>query len=169
MSKYLSGIEMFEQLADKENKERYIDFIKIDDLREFVKDCLEYVKWDYEIGDYENKVAEILVDGLIKKELLATDNHQAYVDTLLAAAFLHNIYFDEERIPTSLMKAREEFDHIAEVHTLPPQIREMIWDSIEGQLGDLTPMSKTKPSPNTPQDLLANCIWIVRNSKRWFY
>ena len=37
----------------------------------------------------------------------------------------------------------------------------MVWDTIEGQLGDCTPMSKTKPSPNTPQDLFATAVFMV--------
>ena len=52
---------------------------------------------------------------------------------------------------------------------LPEQMREMVWDTIEGQLGDCTPMSKTKPSPNSPQDLFATSVWIVRNAKHWFH
>ena len=73
---------------------------------------------------------------------------------------------------TSLFKAREEFDEIAGkegIYPLPEQMREMVWDTIEGQLGDCTPMSKTKPSPNSPQDLFATSVWIVRNTKHWFY
>ena len=45
---------------------------------------------------------------------------------------------------------------------IPEQFREMIWDTIEGQLGDCTPMAKTKPSPNSPQDLFATAIWLTR-------
>ena len=83
-------------------------------------------------------------------------------------------YFDEEKMSTSLFKAREEFDEVADMDELyeygaiPEQFREMVWDTIEGQLGDCTPMAKTKPSPNTPQDLFATAVYVVRNSKRWF-
>ena len=75
---------------------------------------------------------------------------------------------------TSLFKAREEFDEVADMDELyeygaiPEQFREMVWDTIEGQLGDCTPMAKTKPSPNSPQDLFATAVYVVRNSKRWF-
>ena len=40
----------------------------------------------------------------------------------------------------------------------------MVWDTIEGQLGDCTPMSKTKPSPNTPQDLFATAVFMAKRS-----
>ena len=170
--KFKSVGELFPQLADKSDVNRFLNFIKVDDLRTFAKECLK--KANYEIAEYENKVAEIAMDLLIRKDLLTPDNHQTYIDALLIAAMLHNIYFDENKICTSLFKAREEFDEIANMEdiykhgAIPEQFREMIWDTIEGQLGDLTPMSKTKPSPNSPQDLFATAVYVVRNSKRWF-
>ena len=166
-NKWLYCEEVFPQLANTEDKDRYINLIKNEHVRNFTKDCLEYA--GYEITDYENKIAEVLLDTLIKKELLSADNHQALVDMLLASTFLHNVYFDENNIAPSLMMARANFDHIADKYEMPETIREPIWDAIEGQLGDLTPMLKTKPSPNTPQDMLATCIWIVRNSGKWFF
>ena len=168
--KFMSVKEMFPALADESNIRRFLDFIKVDDLKLFTEECLK--KAGYEITEYENKVAEIAMDFLIRKELLTPDNHQTYVDALLVAAMLHNIYFDEKHLMTSLFKAREEFDYIAdknEYGPLPEQMREMVWDTIEGQLGDCTPMSKTKPSPNSPQDLFATSVWIVRNAKHWFH
>ena len=171
--KFMSVKEMFPILADESNINRYLNFIKVDDLRLFTEECLK--KADYKITEYENKVAEIAMDFLIRKELLTPDNHQTYVDALLVAAMLHNVYFDEKHLMNSLFKAREEFDEIAgregiyQYGPLPEQMREMVWDTIEGQLGDCTPMSKTKPSPNSPQDLFATSVWIVRNAKHWFH
>lgn len=171
--KFKGVCELFPQLADKEDVNRFLNFIKIDDLRIFARECIQ--KANYTITEYDNKVAEIAMDLLIRKELLAPDNHQTYVDALLVAAMLHNIYFNEEEICTSLFKAREEFDEIADMEELyefgaiPEQFREMVWDTIEGQLGDCTPMSKTKPSPNSPQDLFATAVYITRNAKNWFF
>lgn len=165
--------ELFPQLADKNDVNRYLNFIKVDDLRIFARECIK--KSGYTITEYENKVAEIAMDFLIRKDLLTPDNHQTYVDALLVAAMLHNIYFDENKLCTSLFKAREEFDEIADMEeiykygAIPEQFREMVWDTIEGQLGDCTPMSKTKPSPNSPQDLFATAVYIVRSSKNWFF
>lgn len=91
--KFMSVKEMFPVLADESNINRYLNFIKVDDLRLFTEECLK--KADYKITEYENKVAEIAMDFLIRKELLTPDNHQTYVDALLVAAMLHNVYFDE--------------------------------------------------------------------------
>lgn len=171
--KFMSVKEMFPSLADESNVRRYLDFIKVNDLKLFTEECLK--KANYNITEYENKVAEIAMDFLIRKELLTPDNHQTYVDALLVAAMLHNIYFDETKMVTSLFKAREEFDEIAgkegiyQYGPLPEQMREMVWDTIEGQLGDCTPMSKTKPSPNSPQDLFATAVYIARQGWRWFF
>ncbi len=171
-TKFRTSGELFPQLSNKADTNRFLNFIKVDDLRIFARECLK--KANYEITEYENKVAEITMDLLIRKELLSLDNHQTYVDALLIAAMLHNIYFDEKKMSTSLFKAREEFDEIADMDELyeygaiPEQFREMVWDTIEGQLGDCTPMAKTKPSPNSPQDLFATAVFITRQGWRWF-
>lgn len=173
ITKFKSVTEVFPQLVDETDVNRYLNFIKVNDLRLFTEKCLEHA--NYKITEYENKVAELALNFLIRKELLDEGNHQTYVDALLVAAMLHNVYFDEKHICTSLFKAREEFDYIANMNdiyeygALPEQMREMVWDTIEGQLGDCTPMSKTKPSPNSPQDLFATAVYIVRNSKDLFF
>ena len=174
--KMLRAKEMFPQLANKEDRYRFIDFIKVDDYRLFCKRCMK--KANIEPDGYTNKVAEFVLDLLIRKELLTKTNHQTYVDSLLVAAHLHNAYygkeesFDEYSIGfdpniSSLLKARQEFDEIADMDDyefgpIPEQFREMIWDTIEGQLGDCTPMAKSKPSPNSPQDLFATAVWLAK-------
>ena len=164
-SKFLSASEMFPQLADKKNDMRYIEFIKMDDLRLFCTKCME--KANKEPSLLNNKVAELMLDLMIRKELLTPDNHQTYVDALLIAAQLFNIYYNNNKDDVhELFRARREFDEIADLDCyefgpLPEQFREMVWDTIEGQLGDCTPMSKTKPSPNTPQDLFATAVWMA--------
>lgn len=163
-AKQLRAKEMFPQLADMSNPNRYIEFIKIDDLKEFCKRCMK--KANVEANENNNRVAEYALDLLIRKELLSPELHQTYVDALLVAAMLYNAYYKQEEDYHNLFKARVEFDEIAnandyEFGPLPEQFREMVWDTIEGQLGDCTPMSKTKPSPNTPQDLFATAVFMA--------
>lgn len=174
--KMLRAREMFPQLANREDLYRFVEFIKVDDYKLFCKRCMQ--KANIIPNDYNNKVAEIVLDLLIRKELLTPQNHQTYVDSLLVAAFLHNAYYGKEESfddysigfdsnISALLKARQEFDEIADMDDykfgpIPEQFREMIWDTIEGQLGDCTPMAKTKPSPNSPQDLFATAIWLTK-------
>ena len=165
-NKFMHATEMFPQLADKDNERRFIEFIKVDDLRLFCEKCMEKAK--VSISEYNNLVAEYMLDLMIRKELLTPENHQTYVDALLIAAQLFNIYYNEFNKDEihELFRARKEFDEIADLDCyeygpIPEQFREMVWDTIEGQLGDCTPMAKTKPSPNTPQDLFATAIFMV--------
>lgn len=165
-NKFMHATEMFPQLADKDNERRFIEFIKVDDLRLFCEKCME--KAEVSISEYNNLVAEYMLDLMIRKELLTPENHQTYVDALLIAAQLFNVYYDEFNRDEihELFRARKEFDEIADLDCyeygpIPEQFREMVWDTIEGQLGDCTPMAKTKPSPNTPQDLFATAIFMV--------
>lgn len=165
-NKFMHATEMFPQLADKDNERRFIEFIKVDDLRLFCEKCMEKAK--VSISEYNNLVAEYMLDLMIRKELLTPENHQTYVDALLIAAQLFNVYYNEFNRDEihELFRARKEFDEIADLDCyeygpIPEQFREMVWDTIEGQLGDCTPMAKTKPSPNTPQDLFATAIFMV--------
>lgn len=166
-TKFLKAKEMFPQLADVNNKNRFIEFIKVPDLKLFCEKCMEKAK--VEPTEYNNLIAEFMLDIMIRKELLTPDNHQTYVDALLIASQLFNIYYDTHNYEEvhQLFRARREFDEIAdgdfyEHGPIPEQFREMVWDTIEGQLGDCTPMSKTKPSPNTPQDLFATAIFMAQ-------
>lgn len=164
---FLTGNEMFPQLGDKEDNLRYLNFIAVEDLRTFITKCYEKAGKDINDIEYENTVCQILIDHLIRRGLLDTTAHQNFVDLLLTSAFLHNVFFDEEDVISSVLKARIEFDEIAEEMEFPDQIREAIWQGIEEQLGDATPVQKLKPSPNTPQELLAECIFITRNLHKW--
>lgn len=163
---FLTGEEMFPQLGG-DDIFRYYDFIQVDELKTFIAKCYDRIDKDLEDIEYENMVAKILIDHLIRRGLLDTQAHQNFVDLLLTATFIHNLYFDEKDIIGSVMKARVEFNDIAEELNIPEQIMEAIWDGIESQLGDATPVKKLKPSPNTPQALLADCIFITRSLYRW--
>ena len=166
-NKFLRAKEMFPQLANEDNINRFIEFIKVPDLKLFCEKCMK--KANMVPNKYNNKVAEYVLDLMVRKELLTPDNHQTYVDALLIASQLFNCYYNKEtglENYNNLFTARVEFDSIAdekddEFGPLPEQFREMVWDTIEGQLGDCTPMSKTKPSPNTPQDLFAMAIFMT--------
>ena len=91
-NKFLTAREMFPELADINNERRFIDFIKVPDLRLFCEKCIE--KANKTITSYNHNVSEFMLDLMIRKELLTPDNHQTYVDALLIAAQLFDTYFD---------------------------------------------------------------------------
>lgn len=164
---FLTCEEMYPQL-NVDSVDKFFNFIQEDVFKEFLIKCYDKVDKDLNDVEYENKVCEILLDHLITRGLLDVNaGHQVFVDCLLVSVFLHNLFFDEKDIIGSVMKARIEFSDIAEELQLPEQIQEAIWDGIESQLGDATPVKKLKPSPNTPQSLLADCIYITRNLHKW--
>lgn len=165
---FLTGEEMFPQFADTDNNLRYFDFIAVDELKDFIRDCYTHANLNIDEAnlDYENMVCKVLIDHLIRRGLLDVNSHQNFIDVLLTAIFLHNIYFDEKDLILSLIAPRQNFDAIAEKY-IPEQISEAIFDAIESQLGDATPIKKFKPSPNSPQELLAECIFITRSLYRW--
>ena len=85
-NKFLTAREMFPELADTTNEKRFIDFIKVPDLKLFCEKCIE--KANKTITEYNHNVSEFMLDLMIRKELLTPDNHQTYVDALLIAAQL---------------------------------------------------------------------------------
>ena len=108
--KFLSAKEMFPQLADTSNPNRFIEFIKTPDLRIFCEKCIE--KANKTITLYNNDVAEFVLDLMIRKELLTPSNHQTYVDALLIAAHLFDTYYNpanREEV-CELFRARQEFE-----------------------------------------------------------
>ena len=142
-SKMLRAREMFPELADKTDRYRFVEFIKVNDLKIFCKRCMQKAKIQPTM--YTNEVAEYTLDLLIRKELLTPENHQTYVDALLVAAFLHNAYYGKQEQEetykdcaigfdseiSNLLKARQEFDEIANMDDyehgpIPEQFREMV-------------------------------------------
>lgn len=166
---FLRDIDLQPALSNKEDSLRYFNFIIADELREFIAECYNKKGMAIEsaILDYENKVAEIAIDMMIRKGLLSKDAHQGFVDVLLTSIFLHNLYFEEKNLVASLFKARENLEPVAIKMGLHEQVIEAIFEGIEAQLGDATPIKKLKPSPNTPQSLLADSIFVARSLNKW--
>lgn len=162
---FLTGEELFEQLKGVD-KEKYLNFID-PAFKDFVIACYEEAGCDINEIDYENKVCEIVIDHLIRGGFLNSKGKQIFVDLLLVSAFLHNVYFDEKDLVTSITKPRAVFMPVAESLDMPEQYTDAIFEAIESQLGPATPIRACKPGANTPQEVLANCIYITRSLHKW--
>lgn len=112
------------------------------------------------------KVADVLYRLLQKKRIVyQAGQHEIHVDLLLCAAFLHNIYYNGE-VPCTriqdLYKARQMLKQAAIECNVRESLSEMIFDVIEGQLGEDTPVKGSRPNPNTPQEMFALAVWMVK-------
>ena len=169
--KTLSINELYPDLANKDNKNRFIEFLS-EDVQLFVQKCYEHA--GYEINDYVNTVCGILMDYLIRKGHLNPNTHRhSLVDCLLLSALFHDVYYEGPDKPSSLFKAREEFTPIAKLEDvyqygpIPDQILDAVFQAIEEQQGDASEIQKLTPIPGGPSDILATSIWIAKNINRW--
>lgn len=163
--------ELYENLGNKENINRFIEFLN-EDVQLFVHKCYEHA--GYEMNEYVNTVCEILMDYLIRKGHINPNSHRhSLVDCLLLSALLHDVYYEGPNKPSTLFKAREEFTPIAkleDVYTygpIPDQILDAVFQAIEEQVGDASEIQKLTPIPGSPSDILATSIWIAKNMNRW--
>ena len=140
------------------NAEKYLDSITYPNLHDFVAEALvEYGTAEKSIE--AGKVIDFMMKRLEKKNLLADNNQHAWIEVLVAAALLHNLFYDGT-LP-SLFMAREKLTPVAHAYELPPQIIMGIFQSIESQLGDSTPVESLVPQGNSPNDIFALACWYV--------
>ena len=79
-----SIIELYPELADKNNERRFIEFLH-PDLQVFVDKCYEHCGKG--INDYINEVCELLLDYLVRKGHIDPQTHRhSLEDCLLIAA-----------------------------------------------------------------------------------
>jgi hypothetical protein len=163
--------ELYEDLGNKENINRFIEFLN-EDVQLFVHKCYEHA--GYEMNEYVNTVCEILMDYLIRKGHINPNSHRhSLVDCLLLSALLHDVYYEGPDKPSTLFKAREEFTPIAKLEDvyqygpIPDQILDAVFQAIEEQVGDASEIQKLTPIPGSPSDILATSIWIAKNMNRW--
>lgn len=170
--KYSNSLKLFPSLSDKNNKNRFIEFLSVEDLQVFTRKCLE--KANYTLTDDDLALCEIICDNLIVRSNLSSEVHNSLVDVLLIAAMLHNTYNNENNIIESLFKPRQEFyeigkqDDLYEFKAIPDQILEQIFQCIEAKYGELSPVPLTKPTIGSYQEIFANSFFIIKNRKRWF-
>lgn len=131
----------------------------------YIKECFK--KANYTPGKYEFKLIQLLLESLISRNILTEDVHSSAVDLVIASALLHNIYIDKEHPYTSMFKAREEFWPLSdkgEFRKIPKALLDIVFETIENQYGERSPLKQFIPQSGTVTDLFANCVWLVRES-----
>lgn len=110
--------------------------------------------------EFADKVIDNILVILEKEGLLNNAIPQKFVDIMKASAYLHNLFYDGTI--SSLFKAREVLtDALAEI--LIKEEYESIFQTIESQLGEQTPVPLLKPTKNSPSDTFALAVWLTHN------
>jgi hypothetical protein len=141
-------------------KYRNLDLIAIDELAQFTVECLNRFGNEEDLQE-ANEVADVMVQMLRKKKILTETAHQSFVDVLLVSALLHNLFYEEDDW-SSLFFARQGLLPVAEEMNINSTVTDAIFQTIEGQLGEDTPVPMCKPAPNSPTELFATAVWFVK-------
>lgn len=145
------------------DKNSPITYVQIEELQVFIE------RAHAEFGSPEKAaeadvVADILIQMLEKRGMISEHANQSFIDVLITAAYLHNLFYNEYEW-TTLFKAREILMPIAKDMGIAENVTDVIFQTIEAQLGNETPVPSSRPAPNSPVELFANAIWIAKEYK----
>lgn len=151
------------ELKDLLENDNYIKSIKIETLREFVEEAL-LTYGTVEKYNTANKVVDLLNSMLVKKKQIVDGIEQSFVDVLKVAGFIHNLFYNGT--VSSLFLAREKLLPLAkDKYKMPDNYINSIFQAVECQLGEDTPVPQCKPIPGTPTELFAWSCWLVEQKK----
>lgn len=147
-------------LLEKE-KLIYIDKINIKELKDFCKKAIN------KYGNMEkfkkaNKVADVVYQKFEFLNYINKNAQQQFVDITIAAALLHNLFYDKNDISTILVH-RTKLKKIENDCNLDNRLSNILYELIECQLGETHPIQKLKPQINSPGYTLAEAVWQVNN------
>ena len=144
---------------------RYFQTIAVPQLKEFVRNAMTEYSSPSKLRE-ANSVILLVLDILKKKRQVSENNRPTWIDVMVAAGLLHNLFYDGT-LP-SLFMAREKLMPIAKELNVPPQMAVGIFQTIESQLGDDTPVEALIPPGNSPNSVFAMACWLVeeRNGKK---
>ena len=115
-----------------------------------------------------NKVLDVMIGMLKKKKQLRTlDEAAVWIDVVIAAGLIHNLFYDGSI--TSLFKAREVLTDKAKEYKVPDNAISAMFQTVECQLGDDTPIPGCIPVSSTPNELFAWSCWFAKeyDNKEW--
>lgn len=141
----------------------YLETIKIEALKNFVKDTLAKYGTKSKLTK-ANKVADIIWQKFEHLGYVTEHAHQQFVDIAIAAALLHNLFYVESDL-TTLFKHRVVLNELANKHVLDSRLTDLVYEIIEAQLGENHPIPKIKPTPNSPASTFADAVWQVNSFK----
>ena len=141
-----------------------IDYIKDPALKNFTIDAIKLYSNEYKLK-CSNSVCDVLFEILERKNLL--DFNKNWVWILISSCYIFNSFFDYEQYKfgystcyEDLFKARRVLNDLCNKHKIPNGARDALFQSVEGQLGSLTPINVCKPNLGTPTEWFALAVFI---------
>ena len=150
--------EEFQAMLQDEEK-NYLGCLKSSAIKNFTLKSLQ------KYGDIEkfieaNAVAEYVDRKLAKNKININGTAEIqWIDLLLSATLLHNLFYDGTL--HSIFYAREKLTVLGVEEGLSVETLEPIFQAIEGQLGEDTPVPACRVNPNSPSGILAEACWNI--------
>lgn len=137
---------------------RHVVALKIPALKTFAMHSLKLFGDTNKLNE-ANQVIDVLLAMLKKKKQINEQNAATWIDVIIVAALLHNLFYDGTF--SSVFRARESLTSVANNCEVPDNARYAIFQAIECQLGDDMPIDACRPIPSTPNELFAWACWFV--------
>ena len=150
--------EQYEEMLKDEKMSKCLNYIHITTLRQFVdKAIMEYGSIQQVIE--ANRVCDIMLKMLKKRGEVNENNEQSYVQVMVVAAMLHNLFYDGTF--QSIYTARQKLTNSAIKLGIPENYYNSIFQMIECQLGYDMPVPKSRPTPGHPEEIFAWSCWFI--------
>ena len=137
---------------------RYVDTITYAPLKAFAENAVTLYSSEKRLNE-ANEVIDVMMAMLKKKNLLNANGSQAFVEIMVVAGLVHNLFYDGSL--HSVFYARERLTPLAKEHEVPEMALNQILQAVEGQFGDDMPIEACRPNPSTPIELFAWAVWFV--------
>lgn len=147
-------------MLDIEKELRTLNSIEDKTFREFIKEFIGKYSNDQKIIE-ANKIGDILLALLDRERKIQPGIYERFVDILLGAALIHNIFYDRNDITTLLLLRKTIYEQ-----DIPYDIREMIEGAIqicESQDGKFSALQKLIPNEMSMEKLFSEAVWINNN------
>ena len=152
---------------------KMIDMIKDPIIKEAIENLLNKDDIDALKAEYAEEVAYWSYKLLEQRHLISEGTQQSFVDLIIGAALIHNMFIDEdsEDAPYMVFEARRRLTGYFENNGVSREYSNYIFKIIEGQFGEESPVPEVRPAADTPQNIVAQSKFIVKNLEeydRWF-
>lgn len=127
-------------------------------LKNFTVEALETYGNLSKIKEAES-VIKVMLGMFTKMKQVNEQNRPLWVELLITAAYIHNLFYDGTL--RSLVKARETLMPLILKHEIPINGASMIFQAVEGQLGEDMPIESCQPKGDSPNRIFAWACWFV--------
>lgn len=121
---------------------------------------LEYS--DIEKFHEAEKICKIMIAMFTKQKAMTEQFVSGAIQPLAAAAYLSNIFLNDNAIASSLFMPRDFFAKVMKENGVMDSWIELIFQTVEGQLGADTPVPACTPHGDHPINIFAWARWFVK-------